>query len=220
METTTVLLPKMWADFLLALGIAKLPEAPKQPEPVKPTNKGDFKNPDFQFLWDTAVINPDKVKTVAAVCAAIKANQGRYEGVSKITGVPWQVIAVIHRMECSGRFDRHLHEGSPLTGRTINVPKGRPVNGQPPFQWEESAVDALGYDGASRIKDWNIVATLTFLQRYNGTGYLRKGIYSPYLFSFTNHYVKGKFIKDGVYSAEAVSQQIGCVPMLKMLGYV
>jgi lysozyme family protein len=186
---------------------------------VKADNHGNTKNPDFQYLWDTAVINPDKVKTVAAVCASINASQTRYEGVSKITGVPWQVIAVIHRMECSGRFDRHLHCGDPLTARTINVPKGRPVKGEPPFQWEESAIDALGYDGATGIKDWNIVATLAFLQKFNGTGYLNKGIYSPYLWSFSNHYTAGKFVKDGVYDASAVSQQCGAAVMLKVLGY-
>jgi N-acetylmuramoyl-L-alanine amidase len=36
METKTIICPKILADVLVSLGVAKLPEAPKQPEPVKP----------------------------------------------------------------------------------------------------------------------------------------------------------------------------------------
>jgi lysozyme family protein len=206
-------------EALVSVGAAKPLEASKPIEPVKPVNKGDTKNPDFQYLWDTCVIRPEYLATVKRVAAQIKANKSRYDGVSKITGVPSDVIAVIHHMECGGRFDRHLHCGDPLTARTVRVPKGRPVKGEPPFTWEESAIDALGYDGATRIKDWNIVATLTFLQKFNGTGYLNKGIYSPYLWSFSNHYTAGKFVRDGVYDASAVSKQCGAAVILKVLGY-
>jgi N-acetylmuramoyl-L-alanine amidase len=36
METTTIICPTILADALISLGIATTPEAPKQPEPVKP----------------------------------------------------------------------------------------------------------------------------------------------------------------------------------------
>ena len=31
--------------------------------------------------------------------------------------VPWWFVAVVHCMECSMRFDQHLHNGDPLSGR-------------------------------------------------------------------------------------------------------
>jgi|688.fasta_scaffold250455_2 N-acetylmuramoyl-L-alanine amidase len=65
METTTVLLPKMWADFLLALGIAKLPEAPKQPEPVKPLWQ--------QFI--AAVKASDMTNAMKVACVAQAINE-------------------------------------------------------------------------------------------------------------------------------------------------
>jgi len=180
---------------------------------------GDTRKPDFQKLWDTMVIKPEKMPEVQFMAAKIVKNKARYEAVSKVTGVPWIVIGCIHKQESNCDFGTHLHNGDPLTARTVQVPAGRPVNGKPPFTWEESAIDALGYDGATGIKDWSIVATLNFLHRYNGLGYLNKGIYSPYLWSYTNHYVSGKYVRDGVYDPKAVSGQCGVAPLLKVLGY-
>ena len=55
------------------------------------------------------------------------------------------------------------------------------------------------------------------LEANNGFGYRRKGINTPYLWSFTNHYRKGKYIADGKYSTEAVSKQVGAAILLKLL---
>ena len=71
------------------------------------------------------------------------AARARYASVSAQTGVPWWVIGLIHMMEAGQSFRCHLHNGDPLTARTVQVPAGRPKTGQPPFIWEESAADAL-----------------------------------------------------------------------------
>ena len=97
---------------------------------------------------------------------------------------------------------------------TVRVPKGRPKQGQPPFTWEESASDALVFDGLHKWKDWSLPGTLFVLERFNGFGYRNKGIHSPYLWSFSNHYAKGKFVADGVFSATAVSNQCGAAVLL------
>lgn len=194
---------------------AEMVEAPK----TESANKGDTLNPDFEYLWKTCKIKPEKQGAVDVACSKIKANKARYETISKATKVPWQVIAVIHKMESNCNFSTHLHNGDPLSARTVQVPAGRPKNGNPPFTFEESAIDALGYDGASGIKQWDIVTTLKFLERYNGLGYRKHGIYSPYLWSYTTHYSAGKYIKDGVWRESAVSDQCGCAPILKGLGY-
>jgi hypothetical protein len=46
---------------------------------------------------------------------------------------------------------------------------------------------------------------------YNGFGYRRAGVNmaSPYLWSFSKHYSRGKFVSDGKFSFTAVSKQCG-----------
>jgi lysozyme family protein len=139
----------------------------------------------------------------------------RYERVAAKTKVPWHVIAVIHNMECGGRFDCHLHNGDPLRRRTVNVPAGRPATGKAPFTWEESAIDALTYDGLSRWGDWSVAGTLYRLESYNGMGYRKRGVASPYLWSGSQHYTSGKFVADGKYDAKAVSTQVGAAVVLR-----
>jgi lysozyme family protein len=194
------------------------PAKPDDHEIIKSSNF-ELSRETYQHLWETCEIRPECLSVVKAVCAKLQSYKARYVEVMDVTGVPWEIIACIHNLECSCRFDRHLHEGSPLTGRTLNVPKGRPIKGNPPFSWFDSAVDALGYDKLTEVKDWSPARAMHMLCAYNGFGYISKGINSPYLFSMTNQYVKGKYTSDGVYNPEAVSQQVGAVAILKMLGY-
>jgi hypothetical protein len=55
------------------------------------------------------------------------------------------------------------------------------------------------------------------MERYNGFGYRPKGIHSPYLWSFSNHYTKGKFTADGHFDGDAVSKQIGAAVLLRRM---
>jgi lysozyme family protein len=57
------------------------------------------------------------------------------------------------------------------------------------------------------------------LERFNGFGYRRHdiNIHSPYLWSFSNHYTKGKFVADNTFSATAVSKQCGAAVLLKRM---
>jgi lysozyme family protein len=147
----------------------------------------------------------------------ITASETRYSTVADPLAIPWYVVAVIHSMEAGLRFTRHLHNGDPLTARTVNVPKGRPRTGRPPFTWEESARDALKYDGLDKVDDWSLTSILYELEKYNGFGYRRRGINTPYLWSFSNHYRKGRFVSDGHYDAESVSKQIGAGVLLRRM---
>ena len=83
-------------------------------------------------------------------CAPSPTAKPRYDQVANATGVPWYVIGIIHEMEGGLNFTTHLHNGDPLTRRTVQVPAGRPPTGMPPFQWEESAIDALDAGGLRR----------------------------------------------------------------------
>jgi hypothetical protein len=55
---------------------------------------------------------------------------------------------------------------------------------------------------------------LTMLERYNGLGYANKGIPSPYVWSGTDQYKSGKYVRDGVFDANAVDKQLGCAGLL------
>lgn len=180
---------------------------------AKPTSY-DRLRPEYAALWASMTVTPEKRTTVGAHARKILAHKADYDLVEQETGVPWYVVGIIHALEANGSFKCHLHNGDPLTARTRQVPKGRPIDGSAPFSWRESAVDALCYDGLDKISDWSIPRIAYALEKYNGMGTRSKGIHTPYLWSFTNHYCQGKYIADGVWSASAVSEQCGAMPIL------
>jgi lysozyme family protein len=155
---------------------------------------------------------------INAAAEKIIANRGRYDVVAKATGVPWDVIGVIHYRESTNDFRGVLHNGQKIIGtgkKTTWVPKGRG-----PFQtWEQAAVDALAncHPYLAKNKDWSLSNTLDLLERYNGLGYRNKGLPSPYLWAGTDQYQKGKYVADGKYDANHVDQQLGVAAILMKL---
>jgi lysozyme family protein len=138
--------------------------------------------------------------------------KARYQAVEKETGVPWYFIAVAHERESSQNWRCSLAQGDPWNRVSVHVPAGRG-----PFKsWEEAAVDALVHCApyAARNKDWSVGGLLTQLEEYNGLGYATRGVPSPYVWSGTNQYVSGKYVRDGVYDPHAVDQQLGCAGLL------
>lgn len=173
----------------------------------------------YQRLFDTCVITADKYSLVNNQVKVIVDNKSRYEGVGSPLNIPWYLIGIIHSLECSSKFTTHLHNGDPLTARTVQVPAGRPKTGSPPFTWEESANDSLIYQKLNTWSDWSLPGLLYKLEEYNGFGYRRLAapINTPYLWSFSNQYTKGKFVQDGKFSATAISKQCGAAVLLRRL---
>lgn len=173
---------------------------------------------DYRRLWDTMKIRPEWEDRVSAVVRRISGQMERYQEVAvKLGGtLPWEWIGSIHNMESGGDFSKHLHNGDPLRARTRRVPAGRPLRGEPPFTWEDSALDALQMKGLSAVSAWTIEEMLFQAERYNGFGYrlYRQPILSPYLWSGTNHYLRGKYVGDGKWSATATSAQVGVAAIL------
>jgi lysozyme family protein len=172
---------------------------------------------DYTRRFGSCAVNPKSKAEVESIVTRIMKHRDRYETVSRATQVPWFVVAVIHNMECSGRFDQHLHNGNPLSARTTDVPAGRPLAGEPPFAWEESAIDALRYDGFDVWREWTIAGTLFKLELYNGLGSRNHGVATPYLWGGSQHYTAGKYIRDHVWSQSAVSTQIGAAVLLRRM---
>jgi lysozyme family protein len=136
----------------------------------------------------------------------------RYQAVSAKTGVPWVFIAVAHERESSQDWTGSLAQGDPWNRVSVHVPAGRG-----PFKsWEDAAIDALVNCApfAARNKDWSIGGTLTMLEQYNGLGYFKRGVPSPYIWSGTDRYISGKYVRDGVYDPNAVDKQLGCAGLL------
>jgi lysozyme family protein len=173
---------------------------------------------EYENLFATCVIHVSKQAAVDDIRKKIVANRHRYEEVSGVTGVPWFVVAVIHSLEGSLNFKTHLHNGDPLTAKTVHVPKGRPP-GTPPFRWEDSAVDALKFDNLTDVSKWTLAVILFKLEGFNGFGYRTRHpeVLTPYLWSFSNHYIKGKFTADGKFDPNAVSKQCGAAVILQSL---
>lgn len=167
--------------------------------------------------WDEATVPVRHQQSVSRVVDRIMSHSARYKAVDQFTGVPWYLVAALHNLESSGSFRHHLHEGSPLRGRTRWVPKGRPKNGSPPFTWEESAKDALVYDNMGSVKWYRLHDTLYAAERYNGTGYLRyhQSTPTPYLWAKTSIEKSGRYVSDGKWSSTARSQQVGCAAIWK-----
>jgi lysozyme family protein len=173
----------------------------------------------YELLYESCLIRPKRKAEVDRLASRIASNRSRYQKVAKALGMPWYVVGIIHSLEAGGDFTRHLHNGDPLTARTTHVPAGRPKTGRPPFTWEQSAIDALRGQGLAAWNDWSAPGTLYQLERYNGFGYRdhHPDVPSPYLWSCSNHYRRGKYVADGRFSPTAVSQQVGAAPLLKRL---
>jgi lysozyme family protein len=145
-------------------------------------------------------------------------SRSRYEAVARRTGVPWHFIAAVHGLEASFNFRAHFHNGDfPLTQRTRQVPAGRPRTWLPPSSWEDSAVDALRLMGYVGESDWSLSRMLYRIEGFNGFGYRRMARPTPYLWSYSNHYERGKYVADGKFDPRARSQQCGAAVMFKLL---
>lgn len=151
----------------------------------------------------------------------------RYLAISSATGVPWWVVAVIHEREAGGppHFDRSIAQGDPLSEVSRHEPAGRgpfldhPTD--PPGQdaFYRGALDALieCSPHAAIWKDWSIGGTLCLLEQYNGLGYANMGRPSPYIWSGSDQYVSGKYVRDHVYDPHVVDSQEGCAPLLSRM---
>ena len=172
----------------------------------------------YDAWFQAMTIRPEHQGKVDWHVEQLLKHQPRYQPVSpQVNGVPWALVGVIHAMECGFNFAGHLHNGDPLTSRTKHVPANRPQTGTAPFSWEVSAIDALTLEGFNTVADWSIPHLLYLLEKYNGFGYRNRGLPTPYLWSFSNLYQKGKFTADSRFDPEAVSKQCGAAVMLKAL---
>ncbi len=168
--------------------------------------------------FHACAVKTEHAAEVQSEAERLRVHRQRYAAVAAhFPGMPWWVVGILHSMECGLSFHQHLHHGEPVSSRTVQVPGVRPEGNTPPFTWEESARAALMGSGLDQITDWNPGQALAAFENYNGTGYRRRGVPSPYLWSFTDQYRCGMYDADGHYDPLAVSRQCGCAALLKNL---
>jgi lysozyme family protein len=172
---------------------------------------------EYQACFDICVPAEAQMQTIQWYCDRVLRSRTIYTSVGTPLGIPWYFVGLLHGMEASFNFGTHLHNGDPLAARTVHVPKGRPTMGNPPFTWSDSATDALTFEDFANQADWTLPRVLYRIEAFNGFGYRRNGIRTPYLWSFSNLYTRGKYVADGVFDPNAVSNQAGAAVVLKQL---
>ena len=213
---------KLNRSLFLALAIFAASCASHAPQPShaapRAASARDSSPAYYEDLWRTMRVLPGWESRADVEADFAIANRVRYEAVEAKTGVPWPVVAVIHRLEGAADWRTCLHNGERIIGtgkKTKLVPAGR----GPFATWEAAAVDALG----QHRHGWALGECLRFLEiDYNGAGYRNRGKASPYLWSGSNHgvgigKVLRKYVGDGRYDPKAVSKQVGAALILRAI---
>lgn len=166
--------------------------------------------PTIAKQWDRMTLNSSRTAEFKRLAQFAIANKARYQNIEQMTNVPWVMVAVLHRRESDANFNTYLGNGEPLNRVTRLVPKGR----GPFASFEAGAIDALKYDGLDKVKDWRLEKMLWYCEKYNGLGYEKRGLPSPYVWGGTNIQKPGKYVADGQFDPNAFDSQPGCAPMI------
>lgn len=181
---------------------------------------------EYEYLWPVANVQSPWLSQADRAVHTALVNKSAYLEVEKATKIPWFFIAALHMRESNFDFKKHLHNGDPLTARTLNVPKNRPETGAPPFTFAESAIDALQYEGFAMEDNWDVATVFYNLEAWNGHGYRRSDNECtptnacPYVYSGTQFYDCGKFISDHRFERSLADAQLGTMAFLKHLSLV
>ena len=145
-----------------------------------------------------------------------------YEDTAKATGIPaaWIACADCREDDCNPRDG--IGQGDPWNQISRHVPAGKG-----PFA-SKSEADRfyLHYDRIDQLQgstSWTLPYMTFDWEKWNGFGPRAHGYLSGYPWSCTDvydtpkyggHGKGGKYVADGVWSASAVDQQLGIIPMM------
>ncbi len=170
--------------------------------------------PVYAQQWDE--MQRTRMTDEREAAAKIFAHKARYQAVEARTGVPWYWIGPVHYRESDLDFNTQLAQGDPLGHVSTHVPKGQgPYFGED--AWERAALIALEDTGATEVIDWRLEKIIYHWEQYNGWGYYKHDVPSPYVWAGSSIQQPGKYVSDGVWDSGAVDQQLGCAPILKSL---
>lgn len=168
---------------------------------MQKTSRNEAKNTEwgaYELKFLSFVPKSEAVYAAASILKRIEAAKEKYVEVARQARVPYLLVGIIHYLEANNDFTRSVRDGSKL-------PAGK--------DWVKDAVEVMK---AYSSNEWTVGKMLWTMEKHNGFGYKRRGIETPYLWSGTNLYKKGKYVRDGVFDPEAVSKQIGGALILRM----
>lgn len=169
--------------------------------------------PQYAQQWNKMKPNASRVLEFQRDADFAVLNKDKYAEIEQGAGVPWWLVALLHRRESDADFKTYLGNGEPLDRKTRIVPKGR----GPFASFFAGALDALHIDGLDAIKDWRLEKALYYCELFNGVGYSNRGLPSPYIWGGTNIQKPGKYIADGKWNGRAIDTQPGCAPILQAI---
>jgi lysozyme family protein len=190
--------------------------------------------------WNAMHVDPRRLPMfdVYAQRLLAPAAKARYVGVQErlrqegYKPVPWWFIAITSVREYGGppKWDKQLAQGQSLDTASTIVPAGRgpflshPGDFTPAAgdvkpgndAWTRGCLDALidCNPHSAKWPDWSPGGALTQFEMYNGLGYAAMGKPSAYVWSGSDQYKAGKYVRDHVYDPNEVDVQVGCAPLL------
>ena len=169
--------------------------------------------PRYAKYWDGMKINPSREAEFKADAEYAINHKLLYQEAEKACGLPWAMIAVIHRREGNANFGTYLGNGQSLEMVTTIEPRGRgPFPG--PNGFINGCVDAVKVEGWGSVIDWRLEKVLYYMLLFNGVGSEAWGAPSSYIWGGTNIQVPGKWVRDGVWDSHFIDPQPGSAPLL------
>lgn len=174
--------------------------------------------PTVEQLVQDLKIREDKLMDLKVIMKVIGEKFSSYQAVEQATGVPAILVAAIHYREASFNFKTVLHNGELLSDvnqyGTRLEPKGygKGLN----WSWVQAATHALMLKKSIFPVKWTEAAMVEFAEHYNGLGYRKKGIITPYCFAGAECYTGGLYVADGKLDRTKQDKRIGVAPILQM----
>jgi lysozyme family protein len=152
-------------------------------------------------------------------------NYGQYKAVSdnlaaKGYKINPEQLAAMHWREGSGSMTKSIANGNSITSYVrkdgLDSAGSSSNSYAPTDNWVDHSTEVIEhkliqkYGSGAKQKDFTQNAQFyDFAERFNGMGYRQKGVASPYVWSGTDQYSGGKYVKDGVYDPNYRDQQLG-----------
>lgn len=168
--------------------------------------------PEYANLLARMKITRQSVATLAAGRLLTFVQEGKYAEVSAALKIPQIFIATSFDREASSNFNLSPAQGDPWDEVSRHVPARR----GPYKSWADAAIDTYSREGLTGI-DWTWPRFCYEGEMFNGFGYRAYGIHTPYDWAGTNDYTSGKFVADGKFSGSVVDQQLGIVPVARIM---
>lgn len=176
-------------------------------------------------------LNNDQKLELAEFVIHYNKNKDLYNEAGFAADVPNIVVAAIHYRESSGDFKTYLSQGDPLGTRTYangDSNNGKSLPDDTPntivfSDWKDAAIFALKHEFRAKqasgitYNEKSIKDMLTFCEYFNGLGYQKRNLLSPYNYSCTSCYKSGKFTSDGNFDEDVIDKQLGVLVMLRAI---